>query len=81
MDFITTNIRLPEEDYRELKKEAYHRRISLSAVIREKLTATQIKSDPLSLISEVKKIAESNSKKLKNWNSLQALREIRDSGK
>lgn len=36
-DFVTTNIRLPEEDYLRLKAEAAQKRTSLSAVIREKV--------------------------------------------
>lgn len=36
-NYITTNIRIPEEDYLRLKEEAAKKRISLSAVIREKV--------------------------------------------
>lgn len=35
--YVTTNIRLPEEDYVRLKQEALKKRKSLSAVIREKI--------------------------------------------
>lgn len=37
-NFVTTNIRLPEEDYLRLKEEAAKKRKSLSAVIREKVS-------------------------------------------
>lgn len=37
MNYVTTNIRLPEEDYLRLKEEAAKKRTSLSAVIREKV--------------------------------------------
>lgn len=37
-NYVTTNIRLPEEDYLKLKEEAAKRRTSLSAVIREKVS-------------------------------------------
>lgn len=37
MNYVTTNIRLPEEDYLRLKDEAARSRKSLSAVIREKV--------------------------------------------
>lgn len=37
MNYITTNIRIPEEDYFRLKEEAAKKRKSLSAVIREKV--------------------------------------------
>lgn len=36
-NFVTTNIRLPEDDYLRLKDEAARKRTSLSAVIREKV--------------------------------------------
>lgn len=36
-NYITTNIRLPEEDYMRLKEEAVKTRRSFSAVIREKV--------------------------------------------
>lgn len=37
-NYVTTNIRLPEEDYLRLKEEAAKKRTSLSAVIREKVS-------------------------------------------
>lgn len=36
-NYVTTNIRLLEEDYLRLKEEAAKKRTSLSAVIREKV--------------------------------------------
>lgn len=36
-NFVTTNIRIPEEDYLRLKEEAAKKRTSLSAIIREKV--------------------------------------------
>ena len=39
MNYVTTNIRLLEEDYLRLKAEAAKKRKSLSAVIREKIGA------------------------------------------
>lgn len=36
-NFVTTNIRIPEEDYLRLKEEAAIRRTSLSAIIRDKI--------------------------------------------
>lgn len=41
MNWITTNIRLPEEDYMELKLDAVRRRTSFGALIREKLKVKQ----------------------------------------
>ena len=37
MNWITTNLRLPEEDYMELKLTAARQRSSVNALIREKL--------------------------------------------
>lgn len=37
-NYVVTNIRLPEEDYLKLKQEAAKKRISLAAVIREKVS-------------------------------------------
>lgn len=36
-NYVTTNIRLAEEDYLRLKEEAFKKRTSLSAIIREKI--------------------------------------------
>jgi len=36
-NFVTTNIRISEEDYLRLKEEAAKKRTSLSAIIREKI--------------------------------------------
>lgn len=37
-NYVTTNIRLAEEDYLRLKEEAAKKRKSLSAIIREKVS-------------------------------------------
>lgn len=80
MNFITTNIRLPEEEYLKLKAEAAKKRKSLAAVIREKITAGQSlrQADIEEMMKDLDRIARRNAKKLKGWNSLKALREIRD---
>lgn len=78
MDYITTNIRLPEEDYNRLKYEAAKQRKSLAAIIREKLSNKNNDNNTLkSLVSETRKNAEANAQVIGNWDSLQALREIR----
>ena len=38
MQYVTTNIRIPEEDWKRLKIKAVQEKKSLSKVIREKLT-------------------------------------------
>ncbi len=81
MNYVTTNIRLPEEEYIKLKAEAAKKRKSLAAIIREKVGVkeeTFSKSKVEKFMRELDKIAESNARQLKGWDSLKALREIRD---
>lgn len=81
MNFVTTNIRLPEEEYLKLKAEAAKKRRSLAAIIREKVGIKDkafSKNRVEKFMQELDKIAENNAKKLKGWDSLKALREIRD---
>lgn len=82
MNYVTTNIRISEDDYLRLKSEAAKSRKSLSAVIREKIGNTEQKHSQAkveSMLRELDKLAEENSKRLKGWKSLAALREIRKS--
>lgn len=80
MNFVTTNIRLPEEEYLKLKAEAAKKRKSLAAVIREKITSQKSlnQAEVEEIMNDLDKLAKRNAKKLKGWNSLKALREIRD---
>lgn len=80
MNYITTNIRLPEEDYLKLKTEAARKRKSLAAVIREKITTGKSlnQADIEEIMDDLDMVAKRNAKKLKGWDSLQALREIRN---
>ncbi len=78
MSYITTNIRLPEEDYNRLKEEAAKQRKSFAAIVRDKLSNKKNDNNLFqSLVSETKKVAETNAQAIGNWDSLQALREIR----
>lgn len=80
MNFVTTNIRLPEEEYLKLKIEAAEKRKSLAAIIRDKIITSQSLSeaDVDKMMNDLDRLARRNAKKLKGWNSLKALREIRD---
>lgn len=80
MNFVTTNIRLPEEEYIKLKFEAARKRKSLAAVIREKITIGKSlnQADIEEIMDDLDMLAKRNAKKLKGWDSLQALREIRN---
>ncbi|MBI2442862.1 MAG: hypothetical protein HYV40_03055 [Candidatus Levybacteria bacterium] len=79
MNFVTTNIRLPEDTYLELKAEAAKKRKTLSAIIREKLHVGKPKEkSPEEILQQIRKHAAENTKYLKGFDSLKALREIRD---
>ncbi len=84
MNFVTTNIRLPEEEYLKLKSEAAQKRKSLAAIIRQKLTSEKpilTKTKVQRMMKDLDRIAERNGKILKGWDSVKALREIRYSDK
>lgn len=84
MNYVTTNIRIPEQDYLRLKQEAAKSRKSLAGVIREKLKISQNKrsdAEVAEMMKDLNKLAKKNSKTLKGWDSLAALREIRYAGK
>ena len=81
MNYITTNIRLPEEDYMKLKTEAAKKRKSLAAVIREKLGAegnTRTKDEVKNLLDARDKAAKVLGEKLKDFDVVSALREMRE---
>ncbi|KKR11198.1 MAG: hypothetical protein A3D24_04160 [Candidatus Blackburnbacteria bacterium RIFCSPHIGHO2_02_FULL_39_13] len=79
MDYVTTNIRISEEDYLRLKEEAAKKRKSLSAIIREKLARKGGKSlaSKKKLIAQTKKLAQQNAKYLKDFDVVGTLREMR----
>lgn len=82
MSYVTTNIRLDEEDYLKLKSEAAKKRKSLSAVIREKIRSKKKREkSPEQLMAEIRKLAKVNAKYTKDFDSVKALREIRYQGK
>ena len=82
MNYVTTNIRLPEEDYLRLKTEAAQHRMSLSAVIRKKITTSyqplrspeQVKR----MMMELEKLAKENAKVLKGTDAVTIIREMRN---
>ena len=84
MNYVTTNIRIPEEDYLRLKAEAAKRRKSLSAVIREKIGSGDKKRTQAEvelLLQELDVLAEKNSKYFKGINIVEVLRDMRYKGK
>ena len=84
MNYITTNIRLPEESYLKLKEEAFKKRKSLAAIIREKVSPTENKWTNVEIekfFRERDQLAKKLSKKLKGFDVVKALREMREEGK
>lgn len=80
MNYVTTNIRIPEEDYLRLKEEVAKRRKSFSAVVREKIEVKKkacSEAEVKQFMKEVDKIAKENARYTKGFNSVAALREIR----
>ena len=84
MNYVTTNIRISEEDYLRLKAEAAKQRTSLSAVVRERIKSkqkTRTKAEVKKIMAETEKLARENAKYTKGFDSVKALREIRYHGK
>lgn len=54
MNYVTTNIRLPEEDYLRLKEEAARKRTSLASVIREKVAKKRPAKNYAKILSSLK---------------------------
>lgn len=84
MDYVTTNIRIAEDDYLKLKAEAAKKRKSLAALIREKIGSKGQKPSQAKVerfLMELDEVASENSKYLKGWNSAKSLREMRHRSK
>lgn len=83
MNYVTTNIRIPEEDYLRLKDEAARKRKSFSAVVRSRLTNqnenSKVKVDKL--WERRSQVATRLGRKLKDFDIVKALREMRYEGK
>lgn len=82
-NFVTTNIRISEEDYLRLKAEAAKKRQSLSAVVREKIGSKErvrSKAEVAKFMAGLVKLARESTKYTKGFDSVKALREIRYHG-
>lgn len=79
MNWITTNIRLPEELYREIKEEALKERKSMNAIIRERLSPAQKdkKKRVERLLKERELVANAMEKENKGIDLTKALIEMR----
>lgn len=82
MNWITTNIRLPEDLYMELKMEAALARRSVAAVIRERIAGKKVakkttKRKTDSVLKELEKIAKRNAQVLKGESLTEAVIRLR----
>ncbi len=81
MNFITTNIRFPEEVYLQLKEEAARKRMSLSAVVRVKVGGNSSKRDlaaVAAMLADIDKTAVRLARKLKGFDATAAIRQMRE---
>ena len=79
MNYITTNIRLPEDLYLELKLEAAQMRKSLAELVRERITAKKVsKEEDVEIFMEkMDRFARKMAKKYKGKDFSKALIEMR----
>src|SRR3990167_10530967 len=83
VNYVTTNIRISEEDYLRLKAEAAKERKSLSAVIRGKLKVKETKKLSVEQLKRrIEKHARENAKyHVDGVDSVKIIREMRYKGK
>ena len=81
-NYVTTNIRLPEEDYLRLKEEAAKHRKSFSAIIREKIgVRKQNEQSPDIIINKIRAHATQSEENLGDIDIVETLREMRNQSK
>ncbi|MEK7577832.1 MAG: hypothetical protein AAB492_04435 [Patescibacteria group bacterium] len=76
MNWITTNIRIPEDVYMDIKMIAAQQRKSVAEIIRERLTKDQ-KQTAEDVLESVDKIGKKIAQKYKNINLTKALIDMR----
>ena len=84
MNYVTTNIRISEEDYLRLKNEAAKKRKSLSAVVRDRLSSQDnalSKAEIIQIMDKTRELAKRNSQYLKGIDGVKVIREMRDNEK
>lgn len=80
MNYVTTNIRIPQEDYFRLKNEAAQTRKSMAAVIRERIVSKRkVRSGAqvAKMIAQTRNFAKDNARYLRGFDIVKALREMR----
>jgi len=80
MSYITANIRIPEEDYIKLKAEAYEKKKSFSAVIREKIKTDKPEDNVEDYFKSVDALRNKIGDKLKGFDVVEFLRKDRYEG-
>lgn len=81
-NYVTTNIRLSEEDYLKLKEEAAKKRKSLSAIIREKVsTRKPTEKSPEEIVKRLRKHVNKNEEFLRGVDIVKTLRKMRSQAK
>lgn len=84
MNYVTTNIRISEEDYLRLKDEAARTRKSLSAVVRSKISTkkrVRSKTEVEKILAKTRRLARENAKYLKGSDGVAIIREMRNNAK
>lgn len=82
MNYVTTNVRIPKEDYLRLKIEAAKKRTSLAGIIRERIQRKKVKKvSPEALMARIRRHATENAKYLKGFDGTKIIREMRDQAK
>jgi len=79
MNYVTTNIRIPEDDYLRLKAEAAKKRKSFSGVIREKIRPQKkVDKSPQKILARINLAAKRNAKyHVKGVDAVKIFREMR----
>jgi hypothetical protein len=78
MNWITTNIRFPEDMYMELKMEAAKKRTSVAQIVRAKISKNTVRTRETSkLLKEMDEIAKEISRQNPNVNLTEKLIEMR----
>lgn len=82
MNYVVTNVRLPEDDYLKLKQEAAKRRTSLASIIREKVADKKsLKKSPDEIIKTIRRHAVENAEYLHDIDIVKTVREMRNKAK
>jgi hypothetical protein len=83
MNYITTNIRFPEDLYMELREEAAKKRMSLAAIVRQRVgakTQKHRKTDVAQLSAKLDAIAKELGDKLQGFDATAVIRTMRQEG-